>query len=206
MAIDPAVLRLMAITDGAARPDDEIVARAVAAVRGGATIVQLREKARSDREAVALARRLVAALPVPVLVNDRFDVALAAGAAGVHVGYDDVPVRDVRRCVPAGFIVGTSVGCEGEVANARDGADYAGIGPVYATGSKGDAGAAIGVAALVRLRAAVGLPVVAIGGIAADRVAAVIGAGVAGVAVVSAVLGAPDPEQAARALSRAIGS
>lgn len=209
MTLDRRLLRLVVITDGASRTAADLLSRARAAARGGATLLQLRLKDVADRDVVALARRLVADSPVPVIVNDRFDLALAAGAAGVHVGTDDVSVADVRRCVPAGFIVGASVGCAAEVANAvggGGGADYVGIGPVYATATKGDAGAAIGVAGFARLRRLTGLPAVGIGGITAATAREVIAAGADGVAVVSAVFGARDPEAAARALCRAIGS
>jgi len=201
-------LRLIAITDGMAGGADELVARCLAAVAGGATCVQLRLKGEPARVIAAIAERLVRAVPAPVIVNDRFDVALASGAAGVHVGADDIAVRDVRRCVPPGFVIGTSVGCDAEVANARDGADYVGIGPVFATGSKGDAGPAIGIAEVARLRTLAGLPSVAIGGISAANASEAISAGVDGVAVLSAIFsaGQTDAAAAARALSRAIGS
>lgn len=205
--LDRRSLRLVAITDGIrAGGVDDLVERVVRAVRGGATMVQVRLEGESSRVVARVAARVVAAVSVPVIVNDRFDVALAAGAAGVHVGAEDIAVRDVRRCVPADFIVGASVGCDAEMANALDGADYVGIGPVFTTATKADAGAAIGVAGLRRIAHAVALPAVAIGGIHAGNVTEVTGAGVDGVAVISAVLGAQDPEGAARALARAIGS
>ncbi|HEX6966934.1 MAG TPA: thiamine phosphate synthase [Gemmatimonadaceae bacterium] len=202
---DPTVLKLVAITDDLRDGQDGLVARARAAARGGATSIQVRLKDADARTQVEVARTLVRTLTVPVIVNDRVDVALAAGAAGVHVGADDLPVDAVRRITPPGFIVGTSVGCDAEVAGAR-GADYVGIGPVYATASKPDAGDAIGVDEFARLARACGLPAVAIGGITPEHVPALIAAGASGVAVIRAVFGAADPERSARALRDAIGT
>jgi thiamine-phosphate diphosphorylase len=138
-----------------------------------------------------------------VIVNDRADIALAAGAAGVHVGADDLPVSAVRLMTPAGFIVGASVGGDAEVEGAR-GADYVGIGPVYASTSKADAGMALGVAEAVRLARRCGVPAVGIGGITSATAGEVTSAGLAGVAVIQAIFGAADPEQAARSLRAAI--
>jgi thiamine-phosphate diphosphorylase len=206
---DPATLTLVAITDDLRDGIDGLVARAVLAERGGATMVQLRLKETDARAQVEIARRLVAALTVPVVVNDRADIALAAGASGVHLGADDLPVRLVRRIGGDGFIVGASVGEDAEVSGAA-GADYVGIGPVFGTATKLDAGAPIGVEELARLaRACAPVPVVAVGGIGADNVAEVVAgagsAGVRGVAVVRAVFAAHAPDDAARALRRAMG-
>ena len=201
---DPATLRLIAITDDLRDGRDGLLARAAAAVRGGATMVQLRLKDVEPGMLVEVGSALVAALPVPVLVNDRVDVALACGAAGVHVGADDLPVAVVRRVAPSHFVIGASLGSDAELANAQA-ADYVGVGPVYATASKLDAGAAIGVNEFVRLMHASRRPAVAIGGITAENVAPLIAAGAAGVAVISAVLGAADPMGAARALWCASG-
>lgn len=202
--MDPAVLRLIAITDDLRDGVTGLCARAAAAVRGGATMVQVRLKDADARTLLPVVRALVAAVPVPVLVNDRADVAIAAGAAGVHVGSEDLPVAAVRRIAPAGFLVGASLGDAGEAANAR-GADYVGIGPVFATTSKHDAGPAIGVDGFTRLAALGGRPAVAIGGITPAHAASLARAGAAGVAVIRGVLGAADPEAAARAIRAALG-
>jgi thiamine-phosphate pyrophosphorylase len=202
-SLDPAVLRLIAITDHMNDGDDALVARAGAAVRGGATMVQVRLKDADARTLVNVARRLVAALTVPVIVNDRVDVAIAAGAAGVHVGASDLPVRAVRAIAPANFIVGASLGGADEADNARS-ADYAGIGPVYGTQSKGDAGAAIGASGLAAVRALVNIPCVGIGGITERNARAVVDAGADGVAVIAGIFGSGDPEGAARMLRAAI--
>lgn len=198
-------LRLIAITDHVHDGIDGLAARAAAAVRGGATMIQVRLKEANTRTLVDVVQRLVTDLAVPVLVNDRVDVALVAGAAGVHVGADDLPVAAVRRITPRGFIVGASVGGDAEIANARD-ADYAGIGPVFATASKADAGSAIGTAGFARLRASMRAPCVAIGGITADNAHGVVAAGAAGVAVIAAVFSARDAEVAARELRAAMTS
>ena len=181
---------------------DGLLRRAEAAVRGGATMVQLRLKDVDPRELVVIARAFVERLRVPVIVNDRADVALAAGAAGVHVGIDDVPAAALRRVVPPEFIIGASVGSDDEVPFAA-GADYVGIGPLFPTSSKVDAGAAIGPAEFTRLARKTGLPAVAIGGIDAGTVRVALGAGAHGVAVIRAIFAAADPERAARALSSA---
>ena len=193
----------MVITDRSLLRDRDPVAVCRAAVRGGATMLQVRDKEAPPRELLHLVRALVVALPVPVLVNDRVDVALAAGAAGAHLGQDDVPVGAVRPYVPAGFVLGISVGSAAEADRARAApADYWSVGPCFATSTKPDAGAPLGPAgcgALARL-APRGVPVIGIGGIAATNAHLILRAGAVGIAVIAAVLGAADPETAARAL------
>lgn len=204
---DPESLKLLAITDNLrdGRDGGGLVARAAAAVRGGATMIQLRLKDENPRSMVEVASSLLAILPprVPLLINDRVDVALAAGAAGAHLGADDLPVAAARRIAPPGFVIGASVGCDAEVVNSR-GADYVGIGPVFATGSKADAGSAIGVAELARLAALCALPAVAIGGIDSSNARELLAAGVGGVAVLSAIFAASDPQAAARSIRHAM--
>lgn len=191
------LLRLMLVTDDALVGGRDLVTLARAAEAGGVTSVQLRLKHATARELADAARALVAALRVPVLVNDRPDVAIAAGAAGVHVGPDDLPVALVRRIAPPGFLIGASVGTPAE-APAAASADYWGVGPWHATTTKGDAGAALGAAGFERIVAlAGGVPCIAIGGITADDVAAVRRAGGAGVAVVSGILRGDDVRGAA---------
>ena len=204
--LDPDSLTLVAITDAVQRGADDIVQRALACVRGGATMVQLRLKDADARTQVEVARALVAALPahVPLIMNDRADLAIAAGAAGVHVGPEDLPSAAVRRIVGPDRIVGVSVGNDAEALQASD-ADYVGIGPVYATASKDDAGSAIGINELERLLVLCARPAVGIGGVDASNAAAVIAAGARGVAVIRALFSASDPEAAARSLRSAIG-
>ena len=204
--LDPESLTLVAITDAVQRDAGDIVQRALASVRGGATMVQLRLKDADARTQVEVARALVAALPahVPLIMNDRADLAIAAGAAGVHVGPEDLPAAAVRRLLGPDRIVGVSVGNDAEALQASD-ADYVGIGPVYATASKDDAGSAIGIVELERLLVLCARPAVGIGGVDASNAAAVIAAGARGVAVIRALFSASDPEAAARALRSAIG-
>lgn len=201
--MDPRSLALLAITDDLRDGMVGLATRAAAAVRGGATMVQLRLKHAAPRELVEVTRALVATLPVPVIVNDRADVALAAGAAGVHLGIDDLPVRAVRAFAPPGFILGASFGDEAEAEHAA-GADYVGIGPVWETSSKADAGTAIGLEGFTRLVRQAGAPAVAIGGVTVENAASAVRAGAAGVAVIRAVFGAADPERAAAALRAAV--
>jgi len=197
----------MVLTDAALLKGRDLVDVCRLAVRGGATAIQVRLKVAPARDLLAAARSLVEALEVPVLVNDRVDVALAAGAAGAHLGQDDVPIVAIRPHVPAGFVLGLSVGTAAEAARSLDWpADYWSLGPCFATASKADAGAPLGpegFSALAR-QAPGGMPVIGIGGIAPDNAASIRRAGAAGVAVLGAVWDASDPEAAARALRRAV--
>lgn len=203
--LDPKILRLVAITDDAEDRRAGLIDRVAASVRGGATSVQVRLKTASPREVVEITRAIMSKVSVPVVVNDRADIALAAGAAGVHVGEADLPVAAIRRFAPANFIIGASLGSDAELANAKD-ADYVGIGPVYSSDSKNDAGTAIGVEGFKRLAALVQHPAVAVGGITADRALQITVSGAVGVAVINAIFKADDPESATRAIADAIGS
>jgi len=197
---DPASLRLIAITDSLRDGIDGLVARAQAAVLGGATMLQLRLKDETPRTLVEVARALrIAAPTVPLLINDRVDVAMASGAQGVHVGVDDISPSSLRKMLGNEMVIGASVGTESEVARSV-GADYVGIGPVFGTGSKSDAGVAIGIDRFVELARLCKLPAVAIGGVSAENAAALMASGASGVAVISALFASPDPAQAARAL------
>ncbi len=199
------LVRLMLVTDDGVLAGRDLVSVAQAAERGGVTSVQLRLKRQSAREQVVAARALVAALSIPVLVNDRPDVALAAGAAGVHLGPGDLSPHLARRIVPPDFIIGMSVGSQAESLLGGD-ADYWGVGPWRTTATKSDAGAALGAdgfKAIVELAA--GRPCIAIGGIRSEDVPAVLDAGGAGVAVVSGILGAPDVADAARRYAASFG-
>src|ERR1700687_1058060 len=166
--LDPRILRLVAITDDADDHRLTLVDRVAAAVRGGATSVQVRLKTAPPREVVEITRAIMIRTSVPVIVNDRADLALAAGAAGVHVGEADLPVAAIRRFAPENFIIGASLGSDAELVNAK-GADYVGIGPVFGSDSKRDAGGAIGVDGFERLASMVQVPELAVGGITADR-------------------------------------
>jgi thiamine-phosphate pyrophosphorylase len=200
-------LRLMVLTDPALLKGRDAVDVCRRAAHGGATIIQVRWKGASPAATAELARSLVAALAIPVLVNDRVDVALAAGAAGAHLGWDDLPLAAARAVTPPGFILGISVGSPDEAARARGlPADYWSVGPCYATGTKADAGAPLGAEGFARLAslAPPGVPVIGIGGITPATAGAVRRAGGAGVAVAAAVFGATDPATAAAAVLVAV--
>lgn len=196
-------LRLMVLADAALSRGRDAVDRCRRAVAGGATMIQVRWKDGTAADLLQLTRACVGVLPVPVIVNDRVDVALAAGAAGAHLGQGDVPLDAVRSRVPPGFLLGISVGSPDEAERVRAWpADYWSVGPCFVTENKPDAGPALGAAGFARLArlAPDGLPVIGIGGITAANAAAVVGAGAAGVAVIGAVFSAADPLAAARAL------
>ncbi len=183
----------------------EVVEKALA---GGATCIQLREKELSSRELFNLARellRVTAPKRVPLIVNDRLDVALAAGADGVHLGQDDLPPMAARRIIPPEMILGVSVDNAGQAVEAqRLGASYLGAGAVFGTGTKLDAGEPIGLEALASICRSVNIPVVGIGGIDAQNAGEVIKAGAAGAAVISAVVAAEDIAAAAAELKREV--
>lgn len=166
-------------------------------LRAGAPLVQVRTKAIDDRARLGTASVVLGvarAVGATCLVNDRVDIALAAGADGVHVGADDLPVAVARRLLGPGAVVGAT--CR-DVEDARraeaDGASYLGVGPVYATSTKTGLPEPMGPAGVEAVAAAVDIPVIAISGITADNAAAVLEAGAWGVAVVAAVYGADDP-------------
>jgi thiamine-phosphate pyrophosphorylase len=184
----------------------EVVA---AALRGGMTCVQLRAKQQTTLEQIELARellRLCRSHDVPFVVNDRVDVALAAGADGVHVGHqgeEDMLPADARRLLGPNAIVGVSVGSAEEARSAEAaGAGYVSAGPMFDTRTKHNAGPAAGEPLLRSVRAATRLPLVVIGGITPESTAALYAAGADGVCVGSAILTAPDPAEVARAFDR----
>ena len=182
--------------------------QAEAALRGGATAIQLREKSMPAGDIVAIGRRIAAICRrwnALFIVNDRADVAVECGAGGVHVGPDDLAVPAARRIVGDGRIVGASTGTVDGARRAQaEGADYLGVGSVFATSAKSDAGEPIDIAGLAEIIHAVTIPVVGIGGITADNAAAVLRAGAAGVAVITAVVGQDDIAAAARRLRERI--
>lgn len=183
-----------------------------ASAEGGATIVQLRDPDAPARRLVEQARALVAMLRplgIPLIVNDRADVAVSAGADGVHVGQKDLSARDVRGIIGPGKILGLSVGSPQEFAASGEDlafVDYLGVGPVRATATKADAGAVIGIAGFAKVKALTRLPVVAIAGIDAGLAGDLVRAGADGVAVVSAICGASDPRAATRAIAEAVAA
>jgi thiamine-phosphate pyrophosphorylase len=181
---------------------------AEAAIRGGATAVQLRIKDAPAGTIVETARRIGARCReagVAFIVNDRVDVALASEADGAHVGQEDLPAAAARALLGASLFLGVSAATADEArAAARDGADYLGVGAVYATATKADAGDAVGLARIREVAAASDLPVVGIGGITFGNAAAVIRAGAAGVAVITAVTMAEDMTEATRLLRQEV--
>ncbi len=182
---------------------------AAAALEGGARLIQVRDKELSTRrlfEVVLDIRPLVRAAGARLIVNDRVDIALAAEADGVHVGDEDLPAAQARRLLGPEAIVGVSVASAAEARAAEAaGASYVSVGPIFATGSKPDAGRPIGAAAIGEIKRAVDVPVLAIGGIRRDNAAEMIRAGADGVAVISAVAEAADMVCATAELLRLIG-
>ena len=184
----------------------EIIEEAIA---GGVTMIQIREKNACTREffeMACVARNITKARRIPLVVNDRLDVALASDADGLHIGQSDLPLNAVRKIAGSKLFIGVSAGTvEDALAAEKDGADYLGIGAVFPTGSKDDAGSAIGLEGLARICAAVKIPVVGIGGIGLANAADVMKAGAAGIAVISAILAQKDIKAASETLKAQIG-
>ncbi len=200
-----AALEVVAITDDVHDGVDGLVARCIAAARGGATMVQVRLKSATSRELLRVTRALVGALSIPVVVNDRLDIALAAGAAGVHLGMSDLPIGSARAIAPPGYLIGASLTSAYDLSELGE-ADYVGVGPLFGTPSKVDAAAPLGITGAAELAARTGRPAVAIGGVDATNTKAIIAAGLDGVSVIRAVLSQPDPEAAARTMRAAVSA
>jgi thiamine-phosphate pyrophosphorylase len=200
--------RLYLVTDRGLARGRAIAGVVEAAVRGGATAVQLREKNCETREFVELGRelkKLLAPREVPLIVNDRVDVAIEIGADGVHIGQQDMEYERARRLMGPDAIIGLSIETiEQARASVRLGVDYLGVGPVFATATKLDAARPLGVAGLAEIRAISRHAIVAIGGMGLENARQAIEAGADGVAVVSAICAAEDPERMARELRLAI--
>jgi len=181
---------------------------AAAAFAGGAGVVQYRHKGASTRELFFHAGRLTALAREwgrALIINDRVDIALAVRADGVHLGPDDLPVSAARRLLGPTAIIGASVGTVEEAIEAEaEGASYLGVGCIYGTSSKADAGDPVGPERIAAIRAAVGLPIVAIGGITRERIPEVLAAGADGAAVITAVTRAKNMTTAVRELVRAV--
>jgi thiamine-phosphate pyrophosphorylase len=177
------------------------------AVRGGVTMVQLRVKGAGTRDFLDLALRMSAALKknsVPLIINDRTDIALACAADGIHLGQDDMPPDRTRKLLGRSKIIGVTVNTLKEAREAeRLGADYVGLGPIYATTTKDTDLPIVGSEGIRRMHKLIDIPIIAIGGINAGNAADVLRAGAAGVAVVSAILGAADARKAAAELKKA---
>ncbi|MGM0694227.1 MAG: thiamine phosphate synthase [Pseudomonadota bacterium] len=195
-------LSLYLVTDAGLCAHHGLAETVVAAVRGGVTVVQLRDKHAPDGEMIDQARRLKKALAgsgVPLIINDRLAVAVESGADGLHIGQDDGEVAQARDALGEAAILGLSVQTLEQMSRLDDAhLDYLGLGPVFATPSKHDHATPLGFEGLASLVAASPLPSVAIGGLKAEHAAAVRDAGAGGLAVISAICGQPDPETAAR--------
>jgi len=199
--LNPDVLRLYLVTDQSlmrGRPLADVVS---AAVQGGVSCVQLREKNLGTREFLAQAlmlKELLAPHRVPLVINDRIDIALACGAQGVHLGQSDMPVDQARKLLPPGVFIGWSVESMDEVLqSAALPVDYLGVSPIFSTATKTDTKSPWGLDGLARVRAATRLPLVAIGGIHAGNALEVLRTGADSLAVVSALCAADDPRAAA---------
>jgi thiamine-phosphate pyrophosphorylase len=205
----PAIdLTLMLVTDPAMTRARGLTATVRAAVAGGVTVVQLRDKDADDAALARIGTELMAVLApfgVPLIVNDRPAVARAIGAAGAHVGQDDGDPASARAIIGDDTLLGLSVTRADEIATVDAAVvDYVGLGPVFATATKGDAAPALGLAATTEIGARLSVPFIAIGGITATNTGDIIRAGAAGVAVVSAICAAADPTLAASAIRDAI--
>jgi len=203
--LDPFSWRLYLITDTSLSRGRSHVEIARQAIAGGADVIQLREKSAPARELYETAlqlRDLTRQAGVPFIIDDRVDIALAAGADGVHLGKDDLPYEVARRLLGKDKVIGLSAGSVKEAVEAEKmGADYIGFGPVFdARGTKPDAGEPLGLAMLAGVRRKVKLAVIAIGGIKPENARDAIEAGANGVAVISAIVSADDIAEATRLL------
>ena len=207
MSVDPRY-RVCLVTDRGLARGRSTIDIALAAVAGGATMVQLREKDLATRAFIEEARTLrerLAPLGVPLVINDRADVALAVGADGLHVGQDDMPYAMARALLP-GKIIGLSITAldQLDAADARA-ADYLGVGPIFAQATKADAAPPLGLEGLRAARRLTERPLMAIGGVTAANAAALRAAGADGLAIVSAIVAADDPQAATQEIAAAFG-
>ncbi|MDE9366107.1 thiamine phosphate synthase [Luteipulveratus sp. YIM 133132] len=209
MTRTPLDLRLYLVTDTDMCGDHGLVRTVREAVSGGVTVVQLRDPDASDDELVALGmlvRKGLEGTGIPLIVNDRVHLVKQIGADGAHIGQDDLPVPEARSILGSSAYLGLSVHNHEQLMTARENdwdLDYLGVGPVWRTTSKADAEAPIGVSGLKAVASDSPWPCVAIGGVNARRTGGLSASGVAGVAVISAICGQPDPETAAFALRAA---
>ena len=203
----PSAWRLYVIVDRAAAGERDLADIAAAAIRGGADVIQLRDKTASDKR---LLEEALALLPiaraggVPLIINDRIDVAMAAGADGMHLGQDDIPLERARAIAGRSLLIGVSTHTlDQAMAAQHQGADYIGVGPVFPTPTKPDYGS-VGTSLVRQVADRIRIPFVCIGGIDAGNVGQVMQAGGSCVAVIRAVCAAADPEQATRNLKRTL--
>lgn len=196
-------LSLYLVTDSSGISKDEFLARVKAACEGGITLLQLREKERGGREYFKLAekvKKIADGYGVPLIIDDRVDIALAADCAGVHVGQSDMPVCEARKLLGEDKIVGATAKTVEQALKAKEqGADYLGVGAIYPTTTKVKT-VLTKVSTLSEIKKATGLPIVAIGGLNADNYAVLNSSGADGIAVVTAIMKSSDPKAAAEEL------
>jgi thiamine-phosphate pyrophosphorylase len=200
----PMIPPLCYITEASDSPS--MLAQCRAAARGGAGWIQLRHKTLPDTEFAALARQImveIAPYGAKLLVNDRIDVAIEVGTPGLHIGQGDGDPAEIRSRIGSEMLLGLSVEEAEHIQAVPDGVDYLGVGPIYATGSKPDHAAPIGVEGFAEIASLTSLPCLAIGGVTERDAAAIKRAGGAGLAVISAISRAPDMETATRTLLNA---
>jgi thiamine-phosphate pyrophosphorylase len=200
--------RLCFVADSEAAAGSDILQLIGEAVAGGATIIQLRGKKWTSRKFLDVgikAFRILSRKNIPLIINDRVDIALACEADGVHLGQDDMPLPHAREILGRNRIIGISASTveEAEAAE-KGGADYIGAGPIFRTWSKRDIGPVLGMEGLRKIREKVKIPILAIGGISAANVAEVISAGADGVALISAITAATNPQKAAEKIIESI--
>lgn len=207
MKIDPSLIRLYAVTDRSHLKNMTLIHAAEEAVLGGATMIQLREKTLNDSDLLDLAKKMKKMTDyyhIPLIINDRPDIALRCDAAGVHLGQEDGSVREARRLLGPGKIIGVSAHNAAEAASAEAaGADYLGVGSVFSTSTKKNT-VPVSVDLLREISETAEIPVAAIGGITASRIPALKDTGIDGIAVVSAVFADDNPAAAASRLSKAL--
>lgn len=199
-------LKLYVITDRYLVGRKSLIDVVKQAIEGGASVIQLRDKNIDDEAMITLGKNIMVLTKgkIPLIVNDRVNVALAIGAQGIHVGQDDIPARQVKKIIGNSMMLGVSANTVSEAKKAElDGADYIGAGPVFQTSTKLDADPVIGLHGLRKIKESVSIPVVGIGGINAKNAKDVIKIA-DGIAVVSAVMAAKDPKKATQNLSEII--
>lgn len=203
MKFEKGMLLLYAVTDRGFVGRQTLYEQIEEALRGGVTMVQLREKKLPEAEFIAEAaevKKLCEKYHVPLIINDNVEVAIRSGADGVHVGIEDMEVSEIRKRVPVDFIIGATAKTVEQAQKAeRDGADYLGVGAVFPSPTKKNA-IRITTEQLKAITGAVSIPAVAIGGITAENVEEIRGGGMSGIAVVSAIFGAEDIFRAAEKL------
>ena len=199
--------RIYFITDSTPYTEQEFLDRVRSALRGGVSLIQLREKERSTREYIDLAHKvgaLAQEFGVPLIIDDRIDVALASGVQGVHLGQSDMPIKTARKILGDDFIIGATAKTVEQALEAfEQGADYLGVGAIYPTTTKVKT-VLTSTEMLDKICRAVPIPVNAIGGLNKDNIDVLKGIGISGICAVSAIMKADDPENAVKELSAAV--